>query len=140
MLPKNRLPRRKATTLLECTVALLVLSVAMMGVAQLVVTASHQRRQSVARKLALQEIANQAERVAAMSWDEAAPDKLTRWEPSADLLAPLPDASCRVIVEDEAGPPAARRIRLEVVWSDPAGHEQQPVGVTLWKYQTEARP
>lgn len=138
-----RATRRTAlsgTTLLECMVALVVLSLAMLGLVQLVVAASQQRRLTDARSIAVQEVANQAERIAALPWDAAAPGKLTGWEPSADLVAALPSAVCRVHVAEEPGPPTGVRIRLEVVWSDVAGREQQPVRLTVWKYQPEGRP
>ena len=85
-----RYPR--GTTLLECIVALLVLSLAMMGLAQLVLAASGQRRLTAARSLALQELANQAERIAALPWDDTAPEKFTTWQPSAELTAAIPAA------------------------------------------------
>ena len=139
-----KLNRAAGATLIECTVALLILSLAMLGLAQLVAASAAQRRLTVARAAALQEVANQAERVAALSWDQTAPEKLTRWETPANLAAAIPDADCRIHVTDEAGPAAqpasrltARRIHLEVVWSDAAGRQQQPVGLTVWKFQPE---
>jgi prepilin-type N-terminal cleavage/methylation domain-containing protein len=131
---------RRGMTLLECTVALVILSLAMLGLVQLLAAASGQRRLTEARRMAMQEVANQAERIAAMPWDAAAPDKLTGWSPSQDLAAAIPGATCRAQATDETGPPAARRIRLEVGWSDPAGRSQQPVVLTVWKFQPEAQP
>jgi hypothetical protein len=120
----------------------LILSLAMIGLAQLVSAATTQRRLTVAQAAALQEVANQAERIAALPWDQTAADQLTRWDASAELLAELPAAACSVQVTDEppAGGIASRRIRLEVVWSDAGGRSRQPVGLTVWKFQPEATP
>ena len=120
--------------------AMLVLSLAMLGLAQLVAAASQQRRLTEARSVALQEVANQAEKIAAAPWDAIAPAELTGWEPSAELNAAVPGAVCRIHVTDEPGPPPGRRVRLEVVWPDAAGREQQPVGLTVWKFQREGQP
>ena len=132
--------RRRGTTLLECIVALVILSLAMLGLVQLLAAASGQRRLTEARRTALQEVANQAERIAAMPWDATAPGKFAGWEPSGDLAAATPSAVCRAEVADEPGPPAARRIRLEIAWPDSAGRTQQPVALTVWKHQPEGPP
>ena len=67
--------------MLECMVALLVLSLAMLGLAQLVAAANGQRRLTMARSVALQELANEAERIAALPWDDTSAEKLTTWRP-----------------------------------------------------------
>lgn len=130
---------RGGATLIEVTVALVVLAAAMLALAQMVTLVARQRRLTEARRMALQEVANQAERVAVMAWDEAAPDKLTAWEPSTDLLAGIPAAQCAIEVTDEPGPPTARRVRLEVRWTDAAGQPVTPAGLTLWKF-AEGQP
>src|SRR5687767_14527959 len=131
---------RPGTTVLECLVAMLVLSLAMLGFAQLVAAAAGQRRLTAARSVALQEVANQAERIAAAPWEATAPGELTGWEPSAPMVLAIPDAVCRIHVTEEPGPPAGRRIRFEVVWPDVAGRQQRPVGLTVWKFQPEGQP
>lgn len=129
----------RGATLIEVTVALVVLAAALLALAQMVTLVARQRRLTEARRIALQEVANQAERVAVMAWDEAAPDKLTAWEPSPELIAAIPLSACSVRVTDEPGPPAARRVRLEVSWNDAAGQPVTPAGLTLWKF-AEGRP
>jgi Tfp pilus assembly protein PilV len=127
--------------LLECTVALFVLSLAMLGLAQLMAAAGGQRRLAMARSVALQELANQAERIAALPWDDTAAEKLTTWQPSSELAAAVPTATCRAAVADETTSGiTARRIRLEIAWPDAAGRAQQPVGLTVWKHRPEGQP
>jgi Tfp pilus assembly protein PilV len=130
---------RRGATLIEATIALVVLTAAMLALAQMVTLSARQRRLTEARRIALQEVANQAERVAVMAWDDAAPDQLTAWEPSAELIAAIPAAECSVAVTDEPGPPAGRRVRLEVRWNDAAGQPVTPAGLTLWKFM-EGQP
>jgi Tfp pilus assembly protein PilV len=130
---------RRGTTLIEVTVALLVLSAAMLALVQMLSLATQQRRLTEVRRIALEEVANQAERVAALPWDRVTADKLTNWEPSAALLTAIPHAKCQIAVSDEAGLPAARRVHLEIAWTGADGQPALPVGLTVWKF-AEGRP
>ena len=120
--------------------AMLVVSAAMAGLAQLVSLSAQQRRGGEARRLALVELANQAERVAALPWDDAAADKLTGWEPSSEFAAAATSPVCRVKVADEAGPPASRRIELAVSWTPAGGPAVEPVTLTVWKFAQGGSP
>ena len=82
-------------TLFELTVALFILTTAMMAIVQLMAATASQRRSVDQRRVALQEVANQAERIALFSWDQITSEKLTTWEPSADLQKALPQAQWR---------------------------------------------
>jgi len=135
-----RINCRRGLTLLEVGVALVVLAGAMLALAQLVGLTVRQRRITDQRLIALQEVANEAERLAVMPWDELASDQLTTWKPSAELTAVLPAADCRVKVTPEEGPPASRRIALRIAWTNVVGEEVTPVELTLWRYAAEARP
>jgi hypothetical protein len=129
---------RRGLTLLEVGVALVVLSAAMMALVQLVGVAARQRRAADQRLVALQEVANEAERLAVAPWNDLATEKLTIWQPSAELSELLPAADCRVNIREEAGPPAARRIELCVAWTNAVGEQVAPVELTLWRYAAEA--
>jgi Tfp pilus assembly protein PilV len=130
---------RRGATIVETIIALLVLSAAMLALAQMVALAARQRRTTETRRIALQEVANQAERIAVLSWDQAEPGRLTTWEPSQVLAAAIPAAECRIEVTAEEGPPAARRVRLSVGWNDASGQPVTPVELSLWKY-AEGQP
>jgi hypothetical protein len=131
---------RRGMTLLEVGVALVVLAGAMLALAQLVGLTVRQRRLADQRSIALQEVANEAERLAVAPWDGLAPDQLTSWKPSAELAAMLPAADCRVQVQDEPGPPVARRVKLRVAWTNAVNEEVMPVELTFWRYAEETRP
>lgn len=131
---------RRGMTLAEIVIALAVLSLAMVAVVQLVGTAARQRRAGEQRRMALLEVANQAERLAVASWDDTAPDALNGWTPSDELLAALPEAQCRVEVAEQAGPPPARQIRLLVTWPNAAGQATKPVELTIWRFAREEQP
>jgi prepilin-type N-terminal cleavage/methylation domain-containing protein len=133
----RRARRPRGMTLTECVIALGVLSLAMVAVLQLVGASSAQRRLAEQRRVALQEVANQAERLAVASWDELAADSLTTWTPSDELAAALPDATCRVEILDLDGPLATRQVRLFVAWQNAAGQDVKPVELTIWRFQPE---
>jgi type II secretory pathway pseudopilin PulG len=130
---------RRGMTLVETGVSLVVLMVAMMALAQLVGMAARQRRASQERQLAIQEVANQAERIAVLPYDQVAAEKLTSWEPSAEVSAAIPRIVCRAIVSDEEGSPPARRVQLRVTWTNGVGQEVEPVELTVWRFRPEKR-
>lgn len=132
---------RRGLSVLEVTISLLLLGVAVSGLAQLVTAASAQRRLIDARQLALAEVANQAERVALWTAAETTPDRLATLAPSEELLAAIPTARLSATlaasgedVENSAELLAApMRVRIEVTWDDAAGRTVSPLGITLWK-------
>jgi Tfp pilus assembly protein PilV len=134
-----RRPHR-GMTLVEIGVSLVVLGAALAALLQLVALAGQQRRSLAQRRLALQEVSNQAERIALLPWAETAPAHLTAWQPSADLTAVLPAAKCSIAASDEPGSPASRRILLEVAWTNVAGQPVEPVTLTVWRLAPEATP
>jgi type II secretory pathway pseudopilin PulG len=132
--------RRRGMTLVEAGVALVVVAAAGLALVQLVALAARQQRAAEIRLLAVQEVANQAERVALRNWDEAAVGQATSWEPGPELAERARRPACRMTVTEEAGPPPARRILLQVDWLDAAGQRVSPVELTVWKFRREATP
>ena len=131
---------RRGMTLLEVGVALVVLSAAMVALVQLISLTVRQRRLDDQRSLALQELANEAERVAVLPWGELTPEKLASWKPSPELLALLPSVTCRAEIHEEAGTPFLRRIELGVGWTNAVGEEVTPVELSLWRHAPEEAP
>jgi len=125
---------RRGISVLEMTLALLVLTVAVTSLAQLLTTAAAHRRTSEQRRLAVQEVANLAERIALWSWDELTAPMLGELAPSQPLLAALPSARLQTTLAEEAGPGPSKRVRLEVHWTTSAGQTVEPVGLTVWKH------
>jgi Tfp pilus assembly protein PilV len=130
-------PPRRGMTMLELTIALFILTTAMVAIVQLVATTAVQRRNLEHRRLVLQELANQSERIALMPWDDTAPNKLTTWQPSSDLSAALPNAACTVEVTDELTPPTSRCLRLSVTWPNSV-NEPLESSLTTWKFQSRS--
>jgi type II secretory pathway pseudopilin PulG len=134
--------RRAASgmTLVETAAALVILSATMVALVQFVGLAARQRRASHQRQAALLEVANQAERLSLLGWDDVAPDKLTTWEPSEVLVAAIPQSDRQISVVEQGETPVSRRIQLRLSWTGAAGQELEPVELTIWKFRTEAQP
>ena len=126
--------------LIEAVVALVVLMVAMATLAQLLSLAAQQRRLTEQRRLALEELANQAERISLIVWDDVTAEKLTTWQPSDKLLAVMPEPTCRASVTSEPGDLGARRIQLTVAWTDQVGQEIGPIDLTIWRFDDSKQP
>ena len=120
-------------TVLEMAIALFILTIAMVAIVQLVANIANQRRAIQQRRVALQELANQSERIALFSWDDTAPEKLITWQPSPDLTATLPRATCSIAVTSDPDPPMSRRLRLTITWPNTVN---QPIesSLTTWKF------
>jgi Tfp pilus assembly protein PilV len=126
---------RRGMTLLEAGVAILVMSAAMVAVVELVGALNKERRIRHQRQVAVLELANQAERVTLLNWEDIAPDRFTKWEPSPMLLDAIPNAVCQAQVqEDSDQQPTARRIELSIGWKNAAGEAVKPATLTVWKY------
>jgi hypothetical protein len=138
--PDSRLPPR-GISVLEVSMALLILCFAVGGLLQILTIAASQRRTTEVRRLALAEIANQAEQIALIPWGELTEGRLQSLQPSEQLLGAASNARLTVTQIAEAGPPVAKRIHLEVQWTSPAGDPVQPVLLTVWRHQpTEIQP
>jgi hypothetical protein len=137
---------RNGLSVLEVTMSLLLLGVAVSALAQLITAAAAQRRTIDARQLALTEVANQAEHVARWTAAETTAEKLATLAPSSELLAAVPTArlSAKLLgktqVDEETSPTApdtSLRVRIEVTWNDAAGRVVSPLGLTIWKHPRE---
>jgi len=131
---------RRGTTLVELSIAVAILGIAAVSLVQFIGVSARQRRLSHQRQIALQELANESERVALTAWDEVTADKLTTWQALETLSVALPSAVCSAVVSDETGPPVSRRVRLSISWQDSTGQELTPVELTLWKFPPEGQP
>jgi Tfp pilus assembly protein PilV len=120
---------------LEVVLSLLILTSALAGLVQLVATAAAMRRTSETRRLAAQEVANQAERLALLAWEELTPERLAALTPSEFLTSSVPTAKLTGSLTAVADPPESKRMRIEVAWTDASGQTVEPVGLTIWKHR-----
>jgi hypothetical protein len=131
---------REGLTVFELIVALFVLTTAMTMIVQLLGVAASQRRTIEQRRAALAEVANQAERIALLTWDEISPDKLNFWQLSDDSRKSLPHATATIEIQEETEPVLARRIRLIVRSPNSAGQVGELADLTVWKFAPGGEP
>lgn len=126
--------------MLEVTLALTVLLAAMVLLSQFLIAAKLQRRVGDQRRLALEELSNQMERVMAAKWEEVNALAIEKQSLAPHVLEALPAATLTAHVVDEPGPPVGKKIRLEISWEH--GEDRiSPLGLTAWRFrEQEARP
>jgi Tfp pilus assembly protein PilV len=140
MLAKATPVVRPGMTLLETTVALFIVSAVVLAILQLVSVTANQRRTLEERRIALQEVANQAERITLLPWERTAPEELNQWEPGDDLLAVSPKAKCAIAVNSETGSPLGRKIRLSIIETSAANESIELAALTVWKFAPPTSP
>jgi len=133
--------KRCGISVLELLVAAVVLAVLMGLVAQMLTHLARQRRESERRMLAVQEVANVMERLAAEPLGDLTPERVQSISLSRQAERSLPGAELNIEVAVPDDQPNAKRIRVELRWQNLAGETVAPVRLTTWRYQTrEERP
>ncbi len=126
--------RRNGSMLLEVSLAIMVLLVALVAVAQLLAVAARQSHEMRWRTVATQEVANVMEQLMALPWDETTTERFsaTALHPTTQTL--LPDARLQVEVTDVMDPRAAKRIRVSLAYRNTAGLLVEPITLVAWKF------
>jgi prepilin-type N-terminal cleavage/methylation domain-containing protein len=114
--PCHLVIRRRAFTILEIMVALGMLSIAMVLVAQLAIWSTVERRRNVLRQEALEAAANVLETAQASSWEVLTPDWAAKQRLPDWLAGELPQGRLTVRVDTEATRPRSKRVTVEIGW------------------------
>ncbi len=133
-LPPQHRMRRRGTTLIELMVAAALLGTILVVCLQLVAATTMQRRAADQRRLALMEVENAMERLAARPWNELTP------QTAAGPLSPavhsrLPGAELKADVTTSAAEPGAKRIAVSLRWKDNSGRFTKPVTIVAWRWK-----
>jgi Tfp pilus assembly protein PilV len=128
---------RRGMTVLEVTVALLLLTMGFVFTAQVLTQCANQHAASEQQLTAQWEAANVLERLAGLRYEELTSDSVKTTEPSHQLRAALPDAKLQIAVTDSnadsSTAPPHKRIRIEITWPTQEGSPHS-VSLTAWKY------
>lgn len=122
-------------SLLEVTIAGVLLGVLLTVCLQLMGASAAGRRAVEARQTALVEASNVMERLSAQPWETLAAEKSPPVELSAWAKKSLPGGRLDVEVTPSGQTPEARRIAVAVQWQDAAGRLQRPVRLVAWRYR-----
>jgi hypothetical protein len=112
-----------------------ILTVLLAILAHMLGVLAHQRRGAARQLLAVEEVANAMERLAAMDYGELRPDEPPQVVLSAEARHSLPQAKLTIEVTQEDTAPPSKRIRVELIWENRAGQTVRPVGLTSWRYE-----
>jgi type II secretory pathway pseudopilin PulG len=126
---------RRGMTLLELAVAGTLLGTLLVVCLQLLQATAAQRRAADQRQLALVEVGNVLERVAARRWADLTSESVAGEKPSAWLGDRLPGAELKIELSAPSGEPVAKRIAVALRWRDRNGRYLPPVKITTWRYK-----
>src|SRR3954466_13521164 len=116
---------RQAFALFEVIVALSVLSALVGLVVELLASTSAQQRAADRRVLATLEAANAAERVTALGWANATPERFEEIKLSEAAQQSLPSGELAISAVPESD--SSRRVQIQVRWHGAGGRDEPPV-------------
>jgi prepilin-type N-terminal cleavage/methylation domain-containing protein len=126
--------RRRGMTLVELMVAAALLGAIMVVCLQLLAATAQQRRHADQRRLALLEVENAMERLAARPWNELTPQTAAA-QLSPSIRGRLPGAELKAEVTASAAEPLAKRIAVTLRWRDGSGQFTKPVTIVTWRWK-----
>lgn len=125
--------KRNGSLLLEVCLAVTLLAVALVSVAQLLALAARQSRETRWRSVATQEVANVTERVMALPWSKTTTDQLDAVSVPNTALE-LPDPTLAIEAIDVTEPRVGKQIRISLSYRNTAGLPVEPVTMVAWKF------
>lgn len=127
MSPFGKSKTRRGTTTIELLVSFTLLSTVLGAALPLVVRHGRILHSARQYRVALDELSNQAERIGALSHDDAI-DSIDELEPSPFAAERLPDAKLTAEVASSDG---FERVTLSLSWNEP-GRQAAPVSLVAW--------
>ena len=127
MFPFGKNKTRRGTTTIELLVSFTLLSTVLGAALPLVVRHGRILHSARQYRVALDELSNQAERIGALSHDDAI-IAISKLQPSPFAAERLPDAK---ITADVASSDGAERVMLSLSWDEP-GRQAAPVSLVAW--------
>jgi hypothetical protein len=124
-------------TLVELAVAATMLGALLVVCLQLLAATAAQRRAIDQRQLAIFEVSNVLERIAARAWSDLTPEALAAEKPSAEAVEVLPEAELKVEVTTPSAEPNAKRIAVSLRWQDRNSQFLPPVKISTWRYKRD---
>jgi prepilin-type N-terminal cleavage/methylation domain-containing protein len=119
--------RRRGFTILELSVTLSILSVAMALAAQVGIWSLRERAQTAARLAALELAANIMESARALPWEGLSPDWAATQQLPESLSGVLPDGRVTVRVLPEESRQQNKRVTVTIDWKRDNGVMARPV-------------
>jgi Tfp pilus assembly protein PilV len=124
--------RRRAFTMVEVTLSVFLLAVAMTTTVQILGWVATQRRAIERRQWAIQEVANLMEHLTAESWDRVTPDSARALTLSDEIRRKLPEPELKLDVDETEAGRGEKRLALQLRWRNRSGTWEAPVRLTAW--------
>ena len=134
---RPRRDQRRAFTIVELTVSLLILATALAAAAQLLAVTARHSLALERRALAAQEAANLMERIASRPFGEVTRQYVQSLSLSEEARRRLPDPQLQIEVTAETEQPPGKRILVEVQWRDRSGGWSAPIRLVAWRSRIE---
>ena len=132
--------KRHGFTLLETSVALMMLAALTTLCLQFFAAANDQRRQVFAHLAATQEAANLLERVEALGWNELTTADAAKLQLSAQARQALPEGRVEMLVDEPSGTPPAKRVAVSRALAAAAGRTRAGSAVGRVEVQEPMMP
>jgi type II secretory pathway pseudopilin PulG len=129
--------RRCGFTILELTVSAIMLGAILAVAMKFFTTIGAQHRTVRRQQLAIRELANVMEGIAALPWDRLTPEGLRQTQLSEVARQGLPSAELAVEITQPDGEPQAKRIAVQIRWQDRPDLPPRPLRAASWRYNVE---
>jgi hypothetical protein len=130
--PKISPRRRRAFTVVEVTLSVFLLAVAMTTTVQILGWVAVQRRAVERRQFAIQEVANLMEHLTAEPWDRITPESARALRLPDELRRRLPEPELTIDVDEPDPDRGEKRIAIRLAWKTRGGAREAPVRLTAW--------
>lgn len=128
------MPDRRGMTLFEVAVAGALLVAVMVITFQAMTTSAAGQRALDRRQAAMREAGSVMERLAALRWQDLAPQKVKDVRLSEEMARTAPGARLRVDVTEAPDAKPARRITVEVRWPGGPARPEATVRLVAFRY------
>ena len=129
--------RERGTMLLEVSLSLILAAAAMVTIAELVIIASHQRREAEWTSLATREAGNLMERAMMHPWQELTTEQLSLLTISTESARRLRGAELSITVNEDDARPRQKEISILLRWNNLADLPANPVSLSAWVFAPE---
>jgi type II secretory pathway pseudopilin PulG len=137
--PARALPHlgRRAFSLLELTVASVLIGGLMLSVVPTLAWIVRERQAADRQQAAAFAVGNLMERVTALAFDDLTDERLAAIALPESIAKQLPEAALKIMVQSHPESPDARRISIELSWLATSSTRAAPVKLAAWVYRNE---
>ena len=129
---------RRGSIFVEACVAVAIVAVTFVAIAQLLALVTRQQRAQEQRQVAAREAANLMDHVMAAPWDELTDERLAAWELSPSAVNRLRKGRVHIEMIAQERQPDVKVIRVHVDWLDAGGQRGRGVELVSWKHRIKS--